>query len=110
MIAEAASASQLVFQVQQCDNETPGFALFRHWRTCSGLLCMQFSLTFAIHDATAFQVVRGDFHDNTITRHDSDEVLSHFPGNVSHHLVAVFKLHAKLSIRECFDHVTFDLN
>jgi hypothetical protein len=67
-------------------------------------------LTFSINDTTTLEIVRRNFHDHTVTRHNPDEVLSHFSGNVRHHLMAVLKLNAELSVRESFDDVTFDLN
>ena len=67
-------------------------------------------LTFAIDNPTALQVVWRNFDHNTIARHNPDKVFTHFSCNVCHDLMAVFKLHAKLSVRECFDNVAFDLN
>ena len=69
-----------------------------------------FGLTFAINDASAIEIVGTDFHDNTVTRNDLDEVSTHLAGNVSHYFVAVFQHNTKLSIRQCFDDFAFDLN
>ena len=44
---------------------------------------------------------------------DADNIyrvsLSHFAGNVRHHLMSILKLHAKLCVRERFDDIAFDL-
>ena len=67
-------------------------------------------LTFSIDDTTTLKVVRRNFDHNTVTRHNPDEVLSHFASNVSHNLMAILQLDAELSVRESLDHVTFNLD
>jgi len=67
-------------------------------------------LTFSVHNTASLEVVWRNFNDNTIARHNPDEVLPHFAGHVCHHLMAVFELNAKLCVRERLDDVAFDLN
>ena len=67
-------------------------------------------LAFSIDDTTTLKVVRRNFDHNTVTRHNPDEVLSHFASNVSHNLMAILQLDAELSVRDSLDHVTFNLD
>ena len=68
------------------------------------------TLPFPIDNAASLQVIRRNFHDHAVARHDPDEVLSHLAGDVRHHLMTVLQLNSKLRIRESFDHITFDLD
>jgi hypothetical protein len=44
-----------------------------HWRS------LLIGLLFAVHDTTALEVVRRDFHDNPVPGNDTDEVFRIFP-------------------------------
>lgn len=66
--------------------------------------------SFAIYNSAAIQVVWRNFYDDSVTRNDTDEMLPHFPGDMGHYNMAVFKLNAKLGIRKGFDNFTFNLN
>jgi hypothetical protein len=58
--------------------------------------------------SAAFQVVRGQFHRDTVPLGDSDVILSHLPGDMTEQIVPVFKFHPELAIRESFRNDTLD--
>jgi len=55
-------------------------------------------LAFAEDDSAAIQVIRRDFHLHFVPWHDTDKVLPHFAGNVSHHKMTILQLDAKLGV------------
>lgn len=58
-------------------------------------------LSFAINDSTLGQIIRREFNANLVARNDSDEVLPHAAGNVSHDLRPRFELNPKPSVGQC---------
>ena len=60
-------------------------------------------LSFSINDATSLQVVRRDFDNHAVARHDSNEVFTHFSGDMRHDLMAVFKLNPEHRIGQQLD-------
>ena len=52
-------------------------------------------LALAKRDATLGQVVRRKLDAHPIARHDADEMLPHFSGDVRDHRMAAVELHAK---------------
>src|SRR5262249_33055080 len=59
-------------------------------------------LPLAERDPSALGVVGRDFHGDAVTRHDTDEVLAHPPGDVRHHLVADVEFHDELRVGQSF--------
>jgi hypothetical protein len=66
-------------------------------------------LAFAEYDATFGQIVWRELDADAVSRHDADEVLPHPAGNVGHHNVPAFNLHAEPRIGEglCDDTLDF---
>jgi len=58
------------------------------------------NLWFAIGDSALRKIVRGQLDRHAVTGDDTYEVFTHFAGNVSYDLMAVFELDSKLSTRE----------
>jgi hypothetical protein len=67
-------------------------------------------LTFAVHDASAVQVIRTDLNHDSIAGNDSNEVLTHLAGNVCHHLMTILEFDPELCVRQSFHHTSFYLN
>src|SRR5579863_3835932 len=67
-------------------------------------------LPFAKCNASALGVVRRNFDRHSISRDDTNEVLSHAAGDVRHHLVTDVQLHDELGVRQRFGDDTFHRN
>ena len=67
-------------------------------------------LAFTEGDAATIEVVRRNLNLHFVTWNDTDEVLPHFPRNVSHHQMAVFQFDAELSVGQRLHYGPFNFN
>jgi hypothetical protein len=66
-------------------------------------------LAFSIHDPTFGQVIGREFDAHLVARNDTNEVLSHAAGYVSHDLGSGLELDAKPGICERLSYGAFNL-
>lgn len=66
-------------------------------------------LALAEDDPALGQIVGRELHADAVARDDADEVLAHPAGDVGHHDVPAFNLHAKSRIGESLRHHALNL-
>src|SRR6185437_5788731 len=66
-------------------------------------------LAHAPGNASAGQVVGGEFDPNDITEHHAHIALAHLTGEVGQHFVAVFQFHHKVGVGQRLNHGAFQL-
>ena len=88
------------------------FRLFQVRWAASGLLILarRGRFGFAKDYTSLRQIVGRDFHAYTIPRHNSDEVFSHFAGDMSKHDVPVGQFQPEHRARQDIDHNSFSNN
>ena len=67
-------------------------------------------LLVAVDDTSAFQVVRGQFHDDAVLGEDADVVLAHLATDVSENLVPVVQLDTEHRVLQGLDNAALDLD
>ena len=68
------------------------------------------NLLVAVDDTSAFQVVRGQFHDDAVLGEDADVVLAHLATDVGENLMPVVKLDTEHRVLQGLDDATLDLD
>ena len=64
-------------------------------------------LTLAVDDAALGQVIRGDFDSHSVTRDNTNEILSHLSSDMGQDLMSIFQFDHELGIRQRFHNLAF---
>lgn len=67
-------------------------------------------LLVAVDDTSAFQVVRGELHDNSVLREDADVVLAHLAADVRENFVPVVQFDTEHCVLQGLNNAALDLD